>query len=199
MMAAIVAPWGRLNIATTLALLGIGARLGSLGCLAGVSGMARFRRPGGRLLLQFVGRGRVFVGPDRLKASPGDAQGVGIVPIATPHRQRTPGLGFLDEALGEELGDHLAGRAAGQMWRPFQGTVVAFRSGCQQPPLGIGQFHGILHSVATAIGAATTEAPRWLRGRRGRIPPGLFAPGTVTVPLRSRWKASSFWIILLLV
>jgi hypothetical protein len=32
------------------------------------------------------------------------------------------------------------------------------RSGCQQPPLSVGQFHGILHSVATAIGAATTEA-----------------------------------------
>jgi hypothetical protein len=28
---------------------------------------------------------------------------------------------------------------------------------------------------------------------------GLFAPGTLTVPLRSRRKASSFWIILLLV
>src|ERR1700675_43272 len=76
---------------------------------------------------------------------------------------------------------------------------VALRSGCQQPQLGIGQFHGILHSVATAIGAATTEAPQWPGGRRGRIPEGLFAPGTVTVPLRSRRNASSFWIILLLV
>jgi hypothetical protein len=65
--------------------------------------------------------------------------------------------------------------------------------------LGIGQSHGILHSVATAIGAATTEAPQWPKGRRGRIPQGLFAPGTVTVPLRSRRAASPFWIILLLV
>jgi hypothetical protein len=68
-----------------------------------------------------------------------------------------------------------------------------------QPQLGIGQFHGILHSVATAISAATTEAPQWPGGRRGRIPEGLFAPGPVTVPLRSRQKASSFWITLLLV
>jgi hypothetical protein len=29
--------------------------------------------------------------------------------------QRTAGLDFLDQALGEELGDHLAGRAAGQI------------------------------------------------------------------------------------
>ena len=63
----------------------------------------------------------------------------------------------------------------------------------------VGQFHGILHSVATAIGAATTEAPQWPNRRRGRIPQGLFAPGTVTVPLRSRRKASSFGSILLLV
>ena len=84
---------------------------------------------------------------------------------------------FLDETLGEELGHHLTGHTAGQIWRPFQGTVVALRSGCQQPPLGVGQFHGILHSVATAIGAATTEAPQWPGGRRGRIPEGLFAPG----------------------
>jgi hypothetical protein len=33
----------------------------------------------------------------------------------------------------------------------------------------------------------------------GQDSEGLFAPGTVTVPLRSRRKASSFWIILLLV
>jgi hypothetical protein len=62
------------------------------------------------------------------------------------------------------------------MWRPFQGTVVALRSGYQQTPLGLGQFHGILHSVAATIDAATTEAPQWPRGRRGRIPDGLFAP-----------------------
>jgi hypothetical protein len=65
--------------------------------------------------------------------------------------------------------------------------------------VGIGQFHGIVHSVATAIGAATTEAPHWPGGRQGRIPEGLFAPGTVTVPLRSLRKASPFWAILLLV
>jgi phosphotransacetylase len=41
----------------------------------------------------------------------GDTQDVRIVPIATSHRQRTPEL----DLLGEELGDHLAGRAAGQM------------------------------------------------------------------------------------
>ena len=38
------------------------------------------------------------------------------------------------------------------------------------------QFHGILHSVATAIGAATTEAPQWPKGRRGRIPQGRSRP-----------------------
>jgi hypothetical protein len=36
----------------------------------------------------------------------------------------------------------------------------------------IAQFHGILHSVATAIGAATTEAPQWPSCRQGRIPQG---------------------------
>jgi hypothetical protein len=97
------------------------------------------------------------------------------------------------------LATTFAGATAGQIRRPFESTVVALRSGCQQPHLGVGQFHGILHSVATAIGAATTEAPQWPGGRRGRIPEGLFAPGTVTVPLRSRRKASAFWIILLLV
>jgi hypothetical protein len=172
-------------------LLGTGAHCGGAGCL---SGLARFRRPGGRLLWQF---GRLV--SDRLKASPGDAQGVRIVPVAPPHRQRTGRLDFFDETLGKELGDHLAGRTAGQIRWPFKSTVVALRRGCQQPQLGVGQFHGILHSVATAIGAATTEAPQWPGGRRGRIPEGLFAPGTVTVPLRLRWKASPFWIILLLV
>jgi hypothetical protein len=51
--------------------------------------------------------------------------------------------------------------------RPFQGTVVALRGGCQQTPLGIGQFHGILHSVAATIAAATTEMKRswsWFDG-----------------------------------
>jgi hypothetical protein len=38
---------------------------------------------------------RLFVDPDRLTALPGDAQDVRIVPIATPHRQRTPGLDLL--------------------------------------------------------------------------------------------------------
>jgi hypothetical protein len=78
------------------------------------------------------------------------------------------------------------------------GTAIASRSRGQQPQLGIGQFHGILYSIATAIDAATTEAPQRPGRRRGRIPDGLFAPGTVTVPLRSRRNASSFWIILLL-
>jgi NAD(P)-dependent dehydrogenase (short-subunit alcohol dehydrogenase family) len=54
------------------------------GCL---SGLARFRRPGGRLLWQLVSRGRLIVDPDRLKASPRDARGVSIVPVATPHQQ----------------------------------------------------------------------------------------------------------------
>jgi hypothetical protein len=76
----------------------------------GLSGLARFRRLGGRFLRQFVSRGRLFVDPDRLTASPGYTQGVRIVPIATPHRQRTPGLDLFDEALGEELGDHAAGQ-----------------------------------------------------------------------------------------
>jgi hypothetical protein len=64
------------------------------------------RRKGGTypFLWQFVGRGlgRLVVDPDRLKASLGDAQGVGIVPVATPHRQRAPGLDLLDEALAAD-------------------------------------------------------------------------------------------------
>jgi hypothetical protein len=111
------------------------------------SGLARFRRPGGRLLWQFVSRGRLVVNPDRLKPSLGDAQGVRSIPVATPHRRRTAGSDFLDEALGEELGDDLAGRAAGQIRRPFKRTVVTSRGGCQQPQLGVGQFHGILHRL----------------------------------------------------
>ena len=46
--------------------------------------------------------------------------------------------------------------------------------------------------------AATTEAPPRPSGRRGRIPKRN-SLGTATVPLRSRGKASPFWIILLLV
>jgi hypothetical protein len=88
-------------------LLGAGAHYGVAGCLGGLT---RFRRPGGRLLRQF---GRLV--PDRLKASLGDAQGVRNVSVAAPHRRRTAGLDFLDQALGEELGHHLAGRAAGQI------------------------------------------------------------------------------------
>jgi hypothetical protein len=94
-----------------LGLFGTRAHYGVAGCL---SGLARFRRLGGRFLRQFVSRGRLVVDPDRLTASPGDAQGVRIVPIAAPHRQRTPGLDLLDEAFGEEFGDYLAGRAGGQ-------------------------------------------------------------------------------------
>jgi hypothetical protein len=108
-------------------------------------------------------------------------------------------LDLLDETLGQKLGDDLAGGTAGQIRWPFKGTVVALRCRRQQHQLGVGQFHGILHSVATANGAATTEALQWPEGRRGRIPKGLFALGTVTVPLRLRWKASPLWIILLLV
>jgi hypothetical protein len=97
------------------------------------------------------------------------------VSVAAPHRQRTAASDLLDETLGQKLGDDLADGAAGQIRRPFKGTVVALRSGCQQPQLGVGQFHGILHSVATAI-AATTEAPQWPRGRRGRVPEGYPHP-----------------------
>jgi hypothetical protein len=95
-------------------LLGAGAHYGVAGCL---SGLARFCRPGGWLLWQFVSRGcdHIVGDPDRLKASPRDAQGVRNVPVATPHRRRTVGLDFLDQALGEELGHHLAGRTAGQI------------------------------------------------------------------------------------
>jgi hypothetical protein len=76
-----------------------------------------FADRGGRFLRQFVsrGRGRLIVGPDRQTPSLGDAQGVRIVPVAAPYRQRAAGLDLLDEALGEELGDHLAGCATGQM------------------------------------------------------------------------------------
>jgi hypothetical protein len=65
------------------------------------------RRKGGTypFLWQFVGRGlgRLVVDPDRLKASLGDAQGARTVSVATPHRQRTAGLDFLDQTLGEGL------------------------------------------------------------------------------------------------
>jgi hypothetical protein len=91
MMAAIVAPWGRLSSAITLGQLGTSARYGVAGCL---SGLARFRRPGGRFLRQFVSRSRLFVDPDRLTASPGDAQGVRIVPIATPPTPAVEADGF---------------------------------------------------------------------------------------------------------
>src|SRR5271169_3338744 len=96
MMAAIIAPWGRLNIANHVGLLGTGAHYGVAGCL---SGLARFRRPRRRLLWQFVNRGcdHLVVDPDRLKASLGNAQGVRNVPVAAPHRQRTAGLDLLDE------------------------------------------------------------------------------------------------------
>ena len=74
------------------------------------------------------------------------------------------------------------------------------RSGCQQPPLDIGRLQGTLHSVATAMGAATTEARSGQEAGGAEFPQGLFfAPGMVTVPFRSHQKASSFRIILLLV
>jgi hypothetical protein len=68
-----------------------------------------------RLLCQFASPGRLVVGPDRPNPCLGNAQGVRNVPVAAPHRQRTAGLVLLDQALGEELGDRLAGRAAGQI------------------------------------------------------------------------------------
>ena len=39
------------------------------------------------------------------------------------------------------------GGATHQIWWPFNGAVVALRGRRQQHQLGIGQFHGILHSV----------------------------------------------------
>jgi hypothetical protein len=42
--------------------------------------------------------------------------------------------------------------------------------------VGFGSISRILHSVAAPIEAATTGAPQWPRGRRGRIPDWLLAP-----------------------
>src|SRR5208283_5664834 len=53
--------------------------------------------------------------------------------------------------------------------------------------------------VTPKMSAPVQGCGRRPQRRRGRIPEGLFEPGTVTVPLRSRRKASPLWIILLLV
>jgi hypothetical protein len=84
---------------------------------------------------------------DGLKALLGDPQGARTILVAAPNRQGAARRNLLDEAFGQELGDDLASGAAGQIGRPLKGAVVALRCRRQQHQLGIGQFHGALHSV----------------------------------------------------
>jgi len=150
MMAAIVVPCGRLNIAITLACLesarvrrGVGfPTLSWAGwCL---DGLASVRRPSRGLL----GRFRRFVlDLDGLKALLGDPKRAWAVLVAAPDRQGAARRDFLDETFGQELGNDFASGSAGQIGWPLKGTVVALRCRRQQHQLGITQFHGILHSV----------------------------------------------------
>jgi hypothetical protein len=84
-------------------LLGTGTHYGVAGCL---SGLARFRRPGRRLLWQFVSRGcdHLVVDPDRLKASLGNLPGIKLIWAAlaqTADKEGWPAARFL-AALGEQ-------------------------------------------------------------------------------------------------
>jgi hypothetical protein len=71
----------------------------------------------------------------------------GAILVAAPNRQGAARLDLLDKTLGQELGDDLASGSAGQIGWPLKGTIVTLRCRRQQHQLGIGQFHGILHSV----------------------------------------------------
>src|SRR6202162_4011470 len=146
-------------------LLGTGARSGrfispALSRAGYLRGFAPAYRRGGQLLGRVI---RPLAGsvldPDGVKALLGDAQGARTVAITSPDGEGAARLDLLDKAFSQELGHDLG--APRQICGPFKGTVVALRCRRQQHQLGIGQFHGILHSVTTAIAAAPAEAPQW--------------------------------------
>ncbi len=97
----------------------------------------------------------------RLAASPCSVMCSASAPLSSSRRQTGRGaLGrnFFDQVLAQQLAEHLAGRAALELGVNFNGAVLALRGGRKQHQLGI---IGILHSVATASRAVTTEAPQW--------------------------------------
>jgi hypothetical protein len=113
---------------------------------------------------------------DGRKALLRDAQRAGTFVIAPPHRQRAARWDLLDEALRQELGDDLTGRAAGQIGRPFEETVVAPRCRRRLPP--------------------SPPKPRSGREAGGvEFRRAWQALETLTVPLHSAGKASHFWIL----
>jgi len=67
-----------------------------------------------------------------------------------PNGERIARRNLLQESLGEELGDDLLGCAALEVRGKLDPAVLALRGGGQDDELGIGEFHGILRSVATA-------------------------------------------------
>jgi hypothetical protein len=176
MMAAIVVPCGRLNIAITLACLeSARVRGGSVFPLfrrltGALAGLRRFADGAGGFFW-FRWTRRFVLDPDGPKALLRDPQGTQPLLVAAPDRQGA---------------NDLASGAAGQIGWPLKGTVVALRCRRQQHQLGIGQFHGILHSVddgerrhhrspAVAARPAGQESEKLIAARNGHST-ARFAP-----------------------
>src|SRR6266436_373792 len=177
-------------------LLGICACPGRFGLVvARFAGLALLCPLGGRLW--FAGRRirRFVLHPDRLKAPLRDAQGARtILVIATPNRQRGASANLFDHSRGQELGDDLLGGTAGQIRRRFKGAIVALRSRGQQQQLGLGQFHGILHSVGDDDCRRHHRSPALAMKPAGQDPAtrpsGLVEPSHTTAQLPP--KSQSF-------
>src|SRR5882672_10116113 len=87
-----------------------------------------------------------------------------------------------------------------QFRRGFKGTVVALRGRGQEQQLGVGQFHGILHSVGNNDCPRPHRSPALATKPAGQDPTGLQYPvEATTLPLCLGRNASPFSIILLLV
>jgi hypothetical protein len=145
-------------------------------------------------------RPSILVGADGGQSAVGDAQREWpLVFIAPRHRERALCRNFLDQALGQQPAEDLAGRAALQVGAKFNAAVLALRGGGKQHQLGIGEFHR-----DSPFGWQRRVAPSPPKPRNGHEAGGAESRRANplnqarTVTLCSQQKSSPFWIILLL-